>query len=353
MVTILDSYTNLDEKIWDYYNSINPDASLINPFSEYGDHLINHKNFIEKYFGFSGKRKILDDFKKYFPTNYERAIHTNSVFFFGILLRENTLLKVKLFNDEKSKLDYPIFPFLWFLSILFHDHAMGIEDESKNYLNKINSVEDIYKMLGIRYKLLEVKKKITPNLINLVPNYFHYRRYSSKKIDHGILAGIYFYDRLVKIRKENAKIADSTLKWDASIEEYYHLAATAIACHNIWTTSKKSAYEADYIKFELQKLIVPDFEEISVDNFPLLFLFGLVDSIDPVKIYTREGHKPDEILNKIEIEFGENSFLLKNKIGSNLNFLSLVKAAIGLKGWLAVNVTHSSPSELMIEFKIV
>lgn len=352
MVTLLDSYTNLDEKVWDYYNSINPDATLDNPFSEYGDHLVNHKNFIEKYFGFSGKRKVLDDFKQHFPSNYERAIHTNSVFFFGILLRENTLLKEKLFNNDKSKLDYPIFPFLWFLSILFHDHAMVIEDESKKYLNKIKSIQDIYKELGIKYKLPEIKKKYSNNLVDLVPNYFHYRRYSSKKIDHGILAGIYFYDRLVKIRKENAKIADSTLKWDASIEEYYSLAATAIACHNIWTTNKKSAYEADYIKFELHSLIVPDFEEISVNNFPLLFLFGLVDSIDPIKIYTKEGHKTDEILNKIEIEFAENSLLLRNKPDSDLNFNSLIIAANGLKGWLAINVTNNTLSELLIEFKV-
>ncbi|KQX00748.1 hypothetical protein [Flavobacterium sp. Root420] len=351
MKTLLELYTDLDEEIWDYYKSVDPHTNLNNPFSA-GNNLIDHKNFIKNYFGCSGKREILNDFKQYFPNDNERSIHTNSVFFFGILLRENTILKKKLFNDARSQRDYPLFPFIWFLSILFHDHAMGIEDNSKDYLNQIKSIQDVYKVFDIKYKLFELKNIASNQFSELISNYFHHRRYSSKKIDHGILAGIYFYDRLVKIRKKKAKVADSELNWNVSLEKHYCLAATAIACHNIWTVAKMSSYEADYIKFELHDLIVPDFKEISINNFPLLFLFGLVDSIDPIKIYTREGHKPDEILNKIQIEFSENSFTLKNKIDSNLNFQTIVRAASGLCGWLAVNITHSPSNELLIEFKI-
>ena len=349
MSTILNHYKALNKEIWDYYADNMPEP-LPNPFHDNINSEVLHKQFIDKYFGKSGKREVLEDFREEDFFSGNRAIHTNSVFFFGLLLREKTIIKDKLFKDKLSKMDYPIFPFLWFLSILFHDYAMKIEDESVKYLNDITDLNDLMKKYDIQYNLLDRPlPDVTHGLPKLIPKYFLYRRFSSKKIDHGIFSGMYLFDRLVKIRMANEG-KNGPLSWHKSLEEKYALAAAAIACHNIWTTKKRSAYESEYVKFELQDLIIPKFKQVSLDNFPLLFLFGIVDTIDPIKIYTRIGHQPDEILSSLEVTFSPDTFTIKNTVDSKLNFKVIQDASANLNGWLAVKIDVGTPNEMTIEF---
>jgi hypothetical protein len=350
-MTFLEQYSSLDETIWDYYAGIMMEP-LANPFIDNINSEAEHKKFIDKYFGKSGKREVLREFEDEDFFSGERAIHTNSVFFFGLLLREKTIIKDHLFKDKLSKMDYPIFPFLWFLSILFHDYAMKIEEESSKYLNEILDVKDLIKKYRIDNNLLErLFPEVNHTLPELIEKYFLYRRFSSKKIDHGIFSGLYLFDRLVKIREANEG-KDGPLSWHKSLEEKYKLAAIAIACHNIWTTKKGSAYESEYVKFELHDLIVPKFTPVSIKNFPLLFLFGIVDTIDPIKIYSRVGHLPEEILSSLELTFATQSFTIKNCLHSKLDFNLLRNAAKNLKGWLAVIIDDVSPGEITVNFQM-
>lgn len=123
-----------------------------------------------------------------------------------------------------------------------------------------------------------------------------------------------------------------------------------MACHNIWTTKRGSSYESNYVKFELNGLIIPNFKEISIKNFPLLFLFGIVDTIDPIKIYMRDGHEPQEILENLEVEYREESFTIRNKPNSKLDFKKIIKAADGFKGWLALKIISDIENTITIEF---
>ncbi|RZK25065.1 MAG: hypothetical protein EOO43_06465 [Flavobacterium sp.] len=346
-LSFLQSYKELDVKIWDYYADNSLDL-LPNPFHNEINSEESHKRFISKYFGKSGKRDVLRDFRDEDVLLGGRAVHTNSVFFFGLLLRENTMIKDRLFRDEVSLMKYPVFPFMWFLSILFHDYAMNIEDEPFRNFNGIKDIDDLMRKYDIQHNLLDEVHIVDHFLPKTIKNYFLYRRFSSKKIDHGVFAGLYLFDRLVKIRRAK-EFSHGELSWHKSLEENYAFAAMAIACHNIWTTQTGSPYESDYIKFELNELIIPKFKKISVSNFPLLFLFGIVDTIDPIKIYTRLGHSPSEILSCLDISFTEKSFIISNAVNSNLNFKALHKASENFNGWLAVSITIQDDN-LTIEF---
>ncbi|MFW5701244.1 MAG: hypothetical protein ACOCWM_06090, partial [Cyclobacteriaceae bacterium] len=260
MKSIKQHIVDLNQSDWDYYHDY-ATKILSNPFG--GGN--NHSNFIKEYFKRSGKEIVLEliDIK---DKEILKAAHTNSIFFLGILIHKNTDLNNDYFT-ELNKAGYKEFPFMWFLTCLFHDFAMQ-QEVSEKLLKKIVDIDGLYKYYGIRHKLLEKRVKgISRPLFNHIRNYFLYRRFKHKKIDHGILAGIYFYDRLVKNRIIKERERNNDLFWGKELEKQYGQIAAAIATHNIWFPTDKTA--CDYIKFEMKELI--NVKPISLRNFPLLF----------------------------------------------------------------------------------
>lgn len=348
METLLDLYLNVDKAVWDYYSEINPNVKALNPFVENPNLAECHQQFIRDYFRLAGKTDVLKQFATFDILSDDRAMHTNSVFFLGVLIRENTIFKTHLFYEKRSKLNYPIFPFLWFLSVLFHDFGMKNELDPK-ILDEVNGLEDLYRKYDVNHFILnEMPKNIPMNLFAEIERYFNYRR-SHNKVDHGILAGIYLFDRLVKIRKYKRSHQDDELSWHPSLDKKYALAATAIACHNIWTIAPNNPDCESYVNAGLDYLIQPSFEAISVSSFPLLCLFGIVDTIDPIKLYMRDGFEPKTILENLEMSFFKREVTVRNRPDSPLSFKKLVKQANGLIGWIAVNVTATDNS-LVIKF---
>ena len=167
---------------------------------------------------------------------------------------------------------------------------------------------------------------------------------NAKKIDHGIFAGFYFYDRLLKIRQEKILNHETTLFWGKELEEQYAQVATAIAVHNIWLPKEKDFEE--YKKYNLDKIIT-DFKPIEFKDYPLLYILGIVDTIDPMKTYMRDEFTPKEILESIEIEFNENKVVFRNGKKSKLDFKKMTNSAIGLKNWLKVGIEFTD-SELKL-----
>ncbi|KGO93685.1 hypothetical protein [Flavobacterium subsaxonicum] len=348
MKTLLDAYRNLDNSVWDYYDAFRQPGGLNGPFAADINSAYTHQDFIKRYYRLSGKDEVLQQFGPGMLYD-ERAFHTNSVFFFGILIRENTILKTHLLNARRSKLNYPLFPLLWFLAVLFHDFAMEIEDNPQNHpmLDDLNGLLAHY---NIEHSILDVAPDgADEKLHGLISLYFRYRS-NNGKIDHGILAGIYLYDRLVKIRREKSKKQNEPLGWHHSLEKKYAQAAAAIACHNMWTLPSDHEDVIAYTESGLQYLVQPGFREISLNNFPLLFLFGIVDSIDPVKLYMRDGYSVSEILSNINISFTKRAMRLENKMHSPLVFSKLAAKATDLIGWMAVDV-EKGENWLVISFK--
>ena len=340
MKTILEHITELPRNTWDYYLGIDSNNKLKNPFSEN----ITHRNFIRQYFKRGGKTKVLKDIgvnidKLRYPN------HINSVFFLGLLVYNNTDMNQK-YVLGKNIPGYNTFPFIWFLTTLFHDHAYQIEG-NKRLVKRNNSLKKLIENYNVEHHLLENDFRDFPkDLIDSCANYFEYRVKVWEKIDHGIFAGIILYDRLVKIRRSNYKSWDETLFWGEELEEQYKLAAIAIATHNIWLPAKDT-YET-YRTNGLEKLIT--FKPIKFEDFQLLYILGIIDTMDPIKTFQEDGFSDIEILDNLIMEFNPNSIVFAIKKRSKLNFKKLIDKAVNFEGWLDVDI-KSTNCRLEINFK--
>ena len=339
MQTLLDAYIGLGHDKWDYYHEHRNEANISNPFV-LANNAAGHHRFIRNYFKHSGKEMALEQFAGYQKMTDSRAIHTNSVFFLGVLIRGNTMLRSSLFDERRSKIGYPVFPFVWFLSTLFHDFGMQLE-ESLNEFQDMETLSGLFQHFNVEHSLLEhLPVKGDQDLFRMIEPYYLYR-IGNQRIDHGIMAGIYLYDRLVKIRREKKRFNDSKLSWHHSLEKQYAAAAAAMACHNIFTVPINEPVADIYRNYSLDYLIQPSFREITAQSYPLLFLFGLVDTIDPIKLYMRRGMEPAEILTGLEIGFSRNSVKFGATQGSSIDLIPLAEKIESLRGWLAVRYDYS------------
>lgn len=145
--------------------------------------------------------------------------------------------KTNLYNEFFENINNPKyrrFPFLWFFSCHFHDLGFLIEDD-KTAINGIITLSDLKKRYSIDNCLLSSDPKdINRTLFGEIENYFNYRLNEQKVIDHGIIGGLFFFDRLVMKRRQKVRQYDNSLFWGEEPEEQYAQVAAAIATHNIW-----------------------------------------------------------------------------------------------------------------------
>jgi len=327
---------------WDYYNR--------DQKSEISDWNDNFKNqlFIKNFLKISGKESVVSHFftrelsnAGVSLENFERATHTNSVFFIGSLLYEKLLLKDKInFVREDRKGDE--FPFIWFLTSLVHDFGNFAEDDKSNFPH---ITEDI-SSLGLTHNLLDYDgdsgylkaayddyKDPIKSIIKEIPNYFKdafngkKSSHGAEKIEHGIYTGLLLYDGLVKNRIERKEQQDRGVEkgfyWKADLDKFYALASFAIAIHNM---------RRDGIVENPEDL------KFSIDAEPFLFLFALADTIEPIKTFHSED--PEDVLKNILIDVQEDKIILQNALDSKLDFSKLVEKVCGLASWLDVKVCN-------------
>ena len=330
MNSIRTEFSKLDKSKWNYYENEN----LKNPFSMEETHF----DFIEKYFSKTGKlNEFPEDFKDMFDKKHLVGVeHTNSVFFLGSLLYSRLALDGKM----GERLDERNFLFIWFLTSLAHDFGYKFENNFDLYKADINSFSTLKAYFKIEYSILgqrlEEKNKVV-KLYDQIEKYFEYRL-SKCRLDHGIISGVVLFNSLLKHRRKIEK-KDSVYNWEPSLEVDYASACLAICMHNIWNINKEEQEKND--------LDFSGIFPISFQEFPLLFLLGVIDTIDPVKVFKCESI--EDVLNDILINFSsQNEIILKKRDGSNLNFQRLIDKANGLTNWLAVKVCHSA-HELKIE----
>jgi hypothetical protein len=336
---ILDQINGIQQSQWDYY--YNHSNRLLNKPSFQGN---NHSEFIKAYFKRGGKENI---FKSYFSISKSlllRSPHTVSIYFIGILIYSNTKIN-KIMNWGENPAEYDIFPFVWFLTCLFHDFGYDYEVNTNEFLSKIWDIDSLKKVLKIKYDLLRCAPIHTPeDLHNSISKYFLYKRFKRKEIDHGIVAGLYLYDKLVKNRHYKNRQNTNGLFWGDNLDGQYALAGAKIAIHNIWFPDESS--KTDYKQFELDCLI--NRPPISLNEGPLLFLLGLVDTIDPIKLYNSR-YSSSQILEEILIAFSENEIRLSVVPDSKLDFDILKNRCVHLNSWLKVDVISDS-SDICIKF---
>lgn len=272
------------------------------------------ENFKSEYLSYSGKGSLEDFFSNY----QTRNAHVFSVFFIGVIIYNNTYIKkyakLKRFSNEDK--EYRLFPFIWFLTALMHDLYFDKENVyTENNLEK-NRIKD-----------LEIDKKHVPTyLSSSLVNYYNYRK-SDGKQDHGVVAGAMLYKNLCDYRK--SKEWENKEFWQPNLVDHYFHASQVIAVHNIWMPKCKDV--SVYCKAGLNELVENRLEKVNYINHPLLFLLGLVDTIDPVKLF--DCAKPEYVLNNVDITCTNTSVDLTIDNTSSLNLDRLDRLKENLK-WL-------------------
>lgn len=325
MKSIIEAFENFDEKEdWNYYNCKN----LNNPFLG-GE---NHNEFIEKYFSKSGK---LNEMPNEFNTILEdkdsnRIIHSNSLYFLGCLFYKELKLEDRISNE---RLKGKNFIFIWFMTALGHDFGYKYENDFEAYKDSFNSLQSIKNKFSIKketdlFSLQREHENKIGKLYNQIEKYFNYR-YKKGKIDHGILSALVLFHSLAKHRKSMEKSENDDFNWKDEVTIDYAHACIAIGTHNIWNLEENIQKEYN--------IILTDIFPLKFDEYPLLFLLGLIDTIEPLKIF--DCVKSNNILENILIDFKDNkTIILKNKDNSILDFQKLVKRTNEMEKWLSVKL---------------
>jgi len=327
MKSILNHIMELSDHEYKYYTQSNASINTMNSANTN-----EHIQFIFDYFSDGGKYEVVDDFFNY-KGDLKRSIHTNSIFFLGCLFYKELKLsnKIDFYIREHEQ-----FYFIWFLTSLAHDFAYKYEDDFDKYKHAIKK-----EIFELKYDLLNTTQKCNKpyieDLVQHIPEYFG-SRLKQCRIDHGIVAGMKLFDSLVrnrKTQKEKYGIEDKArnLYWGDDLDPLYHCASSAVSTHNIWQNNKN-------------KNLFP----VSLENFPLLFLLGLVDTLDPVKTF--DCVDPVYVLENILIKFeNQKTIEITNKDNSKLDFNKLVKKVEKLEDWLNIKKPICSKNSITIIIK--
>ncbi len=344
MNTLHEEIKNLNQ--WDYYDrNSSSDIRDWNNDSE-------HKDFIKEFLDSGGKQSIIDSFFNedlqragVSLDNFERATHTNSVFFIGCLLYEKLGLNEKIeFIREDGKGDE--FHFIWFLTSLVHDFGYFAENDKSKFphitenVSSLNLTHDLLKYRNeseddssdYLKKAYDKYQESTKKIIDYIPKYFKEAFQGKKssngkfKIEHGIYSGLVLYDALVKNRleKKDNQLNNQGLYWKDDLDKFYGIASFAIAIHNMRRTG--IVEDSSNLKFSIQ-------------NEPYLFLFALADTIEPTKIFECVDVDVEYILENILINMNENTIILENAPDSKLDFSKLISRISGLESWLDLKIT--------------
>ena len=204
-----------------------------------------------------------------------RSIHTVSSYLLGQSIRDQLQFDTRswqhLPGEKSSEKSFDLF---WSWICLFHDIGYYYEDHSKDY--ELKSIEDLCAVLNIQDSLLAV----SPHK-ELIKNYFA-MRLQDKTVDHGIVGALLLFDALMDLSKTN-EIYSSIKNFDS----FFVKLCDTIALHNMWRADDDTIPK--YNKFGLYELIPENGNfKIYYKDDVLLYLLGLVDTLDPIKAFCRD-----------------------------------------------------------------
>ena len=282
-------------------------------------------------------------YKKYLPEAYDYRIkHILFSFGMGLVFADFADLTTKI-GEKYTYCQYEIennnndnFLYAWLTVCLYHD--FGYYVNRKKY-SEISNISEILKKLR---KNIFKSTSVSRYNFELYQEYYKERFKVNKSDgnfeigDHGILGGMFLYD-LMKKRK---------------FCEYCPLCADICFCimeHNIWKKNE------DYPLSSLYHLIdKSNFVKINLQKEPLLFLLSLVDTIEPIKKFSKckdSNSSSDKsifpktiaksikiiITNKsIVIDWNELEKVLKKRDNS-LKINDWTTPIKGLSNWVEVN----------------
>ena len=328
------------KKKWDYYSDNGIHFEY--PFSETS----RSSDFIKNYIEMSGKsvNKLFNKIEELEPY---RLTHIISTFFLGVHLYENSkTIKNAIDNELQQfcKSDNVQFSYIWFLISLFHDlgysyeNGKGVKYKSlKNFIRHQSARRKLGNCIGIPQIYGAIHEK-----------YFLYRISKQNKNDHGICAAHVLHNDLCEIREEleQEHNPDTHVSWKKSLEKVYNYASWIILAHNMWYVKVNDNNAKCYQCYGLDELILcKDEYKISLEKYPFLFLFCLVDSIEPLKRI-----KDITLLDKLflEIDDKKQKLILKSELKCACHE-RVIEQAKDMNNWL----TPVEEAEDEIEIKLV
>lgn len=374
--------------------------------------------FITNYFTVGGKEFALSyRFEEQYQLPTERAIHTVSGFFLGLLIENciNNTAHLSLISENH----FP-FTYLWFLTYLYHDYGYCVTERedcpiqypqqapmpNQNYDNykkchlvEYRALEKIKNKLGIdlspfsqfkAFALSPSGRRNNPNLecallreltqrnstisgypklnfsnnsiitnhqypSRIITRYMNYCINERHRVDHGIVGGLLFYDRMVKnymmsyvssLNEENAtqNLSDFYYKNRHFCSEQltiFSYISDCILSHNIFKQSSKE--RENYEKYLLFDLLEENFKNINYDSNPLLYILAISDTIEPIKVFQQNDKSltAQEIAEAINIEYiSETRSLSFSSNSKKIDINLLYKKAKGLMDWTSAECSE-------------
>jgi len=304
------------------------------------------QNFLHEYFTAGGKLeafKWIEQDENFKMTDF-RANHTVSAFLIGIVLRDELHMSMKALPNIESK-DRDNFLYFWSLTCLYHDISFQIEKNSLEYISKCDNLNDFYRLFKIEYKLVNDMKDNEQS--KLIKNYFKFRL-SQQTIDHGISGALLLYDALMKNYHEamnTKKIKANTtfeyngLRFSREHKDGVRKISETIARHNMWLANPLSIQE--YKKYNLDILIPNEKKSCIIsfgDEHNLLFLLGLIDSIEPIKCLAEESNFDSySVLKNLNITFSYKKFEIEVNSSAEIidKYFNRIK---GIISWLDIEL---------------
>lgn len=300
----------LKEPHWKYYDSQN---WSIEPCAILGDNSAA-KDFIHSIIS-AGKKEsdkictLIDNLE------LPRARHVISTYLLGITLYQIPQIRIYVnlqLNrfDTKDKDLSRRFLYLWFLICFFHDLGYAYE------LGNLSVPKDLKKpIIYKRNKELSMLPDIYDT--DIVNKYKEYRLQCMCANDHGIVGGLVIYKELIQKLTPREDII-RVLKAISNI----------IMVHNIYFEKGTGNNARCYRHYGLETLLYKGnrCRKISLIDNPLLFLFDLVDSIEPLKKLSIDDFKNVFLSysnEQIEISFPNES-----------NYKKIKKCIRNINSWL-------------------
>ncbi len=312
------------------------------------DHITNSncKSFIESYFRKARKTFLTENALDSLSNSY-RAVHSTITYYLGAFIFKGIKAQV---NKKNLNINYNTFLFVWFLTALYHDYYFCLEDNTQSLLDHTSS-----KLQSLKIKGLEAP--FTPETLALYLNYRNGK-------EHGISAGLALYEALetnlndILIGGKKQDIVGG-LVWKKSDLDLYALASSIIIKHNIWFANEDrdpSEIIEKYHNKNLDQLIIKDNSRQKYKDNEFLFIFYIVDTIDPIKIFSKKmSVNNDEfdfsdLLSSIFISHSNNTLKIRYAKKYSSIYEDTLKEALVMEKWMALNITCDS-NKYMISIK--
>lgn len=250
----------------------------------------------------------------------------------------------QFFNKSIIFLAKSKFPFLVSSHIQFNTRFFELKEKDFERIDEIDYIKVLLnnEIVEIRHRFFSEKE---------VSSYYKYRLAEFGVFDHGIVGGYIFFDSIMKCYfksyKERDFVEDSVLSFSKNYKYFcveqipmFAYLADCITSHNIFfsTNETKELYE-EYSILSLDKK-----KKISLKNNPVLFILELIDTIDPIKFFSKSvyGYEVIDILKSFNWKFENRNTIIislsKDKILSTMEYEKYVNEINLIETWLDVSI---------------